>query len=129
MVITCSKKISQNTKRSQCELEEKLKELESNLNSEANFNEYGKCKKDLDLIYERISEGVQIRSKYQWYEEDEKSTNIFLNLGDKQSVKAVVRKLEINGNEFCDQTKINDEIKIFFEEAFRCCKGKRTQIF
>ena len=38
--ITFSRKISQNTKRSQCELEKKLKELESNLNSEANFNEY-----------------------------------------------------------------------------------------
>ena len=55
--ITYSKKISQNT-RSQCELEKKLKELESNLNSEANFNEYTKCKKDLELIYERIAGGV-----------------------------------------------------------------------
>ena len=62
--ITFSRKISQNTKRSQCELEKKLKELESNLNSEANFNEYTKCKKDLELIYERIAEGVKIRSKY-----------------------------------------------------------------
>ena len=63
--ITFSRKISQNTKRSQCELEKKLKELESNLNSEANFNEYTKCKKDLELIYERIAEGIKIRSKRQ----------------------------------------------------------------
>ena len=78
--ITFSRKISQNTKRSQCELEKKLKELESNLNSEANFNEYTKCKKDLELIYERIAEGVRITSKCQWYEEGEKS---FLNLEKK----------------------------------------------
>ena len=57
------RKISQNTKRSQCKLEKKLKELESNLKSDANFNEYTKCKKDLELIYERIAEGVRIRSK------------------------------------------------------------------
>ena len=81
--ITLSRKISHNTKRSQCQLEKKLKELESNLNSEANFNEYTKCKKDLELIYERIAEGVKIRSKCQWYEEGEKSTKFFLNLEKK----------------------------------------------
>ena len=57
--------------------------FESNLNSEANFNEYTKCKKDLELIYERIAEGVKIRSKCQWYEEGEKSTKFFLNLEKK----------------------------------------------
>ena len=66
--ITYPKKISQNAKRSECKLE-KLKELESNLNSEGNFNEYTKCKNDLELIYERIPEGVKIRAKCQWYEE------------------------------------------------------------
>ena len=75
--MTCSKKISQNARKSQCELEKKLKELESNLSSEANFNEYTKCKKDLELIYERIAEGVRIRSKCQWY------VNAFLNLEKK----------------------------------------------
>ena len=81
--ITFSRKISQNTKRSQCELEKKLKELESNLNSEPNFNEYTKCKKELELIYERIAGGVRIRSKCQWYEEGEKSTKFFLNFEKK----------------------------------------------
>ena len=36
----------------------------------------------------------------------------------------MVRKLEVNGKEICDQAKINDEIKIFFEEAFKCHNGK-----
>ena len=62
------KKISQGIRRSQWELGHKQKKLESNLNSEANFNEYTKSKKDLELIYERIDEGVKIRSKFQWYE-------------------------------------------------------------
>ena len=41
----------------------------------------------------------------------------------KRSVKALVRKLEVNLKEICDQAKI-DEIKIFFEEVFKCHKGK-----
>ena len=36
----------------------------------------------------------------------------------------MVRKLEVNGKEICDQAKINDEIKIFFEKAFKYHKGK-----
>ena len=89
--------------------------FESNLNSEANFNEYTKCKKDLELIYERIAEGVKIRSKCQWYEEGEKSTKFFLNLEKKRSVKGLVRKLEVNGKEICDQAKI---IHKFIHKSF-----------
>ena len=39
-------------------------------------------KKDLEVIYERIAEGVRIRSKCQWYE-GEKPTKFFLNLEKK----------------------------------------------
>ena len=48
--ITYSKKISQNTRRSQCELEKKLKELESNLNSEKNLMNIQNVKKALNLF-------------------------------------------------------------------------------
>ena len=50
--------------------------------------------------------------------------SFFLISKKKRSVKALIRKLEVNGKEICDQTKINDEIKIFFEEGFKCHKGK-----
>ena len=36
----------------------------------------------------------------------------------------MLRKLEVKGKEIFDQTKIDDEIKIFFEEAFKFHKGK-----
>ena len=35
-----------------------MKELESNLKSEANFNEQRKCKNDLKIFFERIAEGA-----------------------------------------------------------------------
>ena len=63
-IIIYSKKISQNARRSQCKLEEKLKQIDFQLNSEAIFNEYTKCKSNLELIYEKIAEGVKMRSKY-----------------------------------------------------------------
>ena len=36
----------------------------------------------------------------------------------------MVKKLEVSGKEICDQAKINYEIKIFFEKAFKYQKGK-----
>ena len=41
----------------------------------------------------------------------------------------MVRKLEVNGKEICDQAKINDEIKIFFVEAFKCSQFKSFSNF
>ena len=63
------------------------KTLEFNVNSEANFDEYAKCKNDLELIYERIAEVVKIRSKWRSYEEGEKSAKFFLNLENKNPLK------------------------------------------
>ena len=42
-------------------------------------------KADLDEIYDNIAEGVKIRSKCQWYEENEKSIKYFLNLEKKHA--------------------------------------------
>ena len=36
----------------------------------------------------------------------------------------MVKRIEVNGKEICDQAKINDEIRIFFEKAFKYHKGK-----
>ena len=35
-----------------------------------------------------------------------------------------VRKLEVNRKYICDQTKIKNEIKIFFGEIVKCHKAK-----
>ena len=36
----------------------------------------------------------------------------------------MVKKLAVNGKEICDQAKISNEMRIFFEEVFKCHKGK-----
>ena len=40
-------------------------------------------KRDLELVYDGIAEGVKIRGKSQQYKEGEKSTETFLNLQEK----------------------------------------------
>ena len=77
----------------QCELKKPLKELEYNLNSEVNFNEYAKCKNYLELIYDKIVSRVRvlkleanINGICQWYD-GEKSTKFFLNFEKKDLLK------------------------------------------
>ena len=45
-------------------LEEKLKNLESNMN---NYEEYNDCKTQLEQIYKIKTNGIKIRSKCEWY--------------------------------------------------------------
>ena len=71
--------------KKQHELESKLKLIEKSLSCDKNIEEYHKCKADLDEIYDNIAEGVKIRSKCQWYEENEKLIKYFLNLEKKHA--------------------------------------------
>ena len=67
-------------RKKQHTLESKLKKLEKSLSCDKNVEEYHKCKDELDEVHDNIAEGAKIRSKCQWYEENEKSTKYFLNL-------------------------------------------------
>ena len=84
-------------------LENKLKELEGNLNTEDNIPSCNIYKKELDSIYDHIAEGIRIRSKCDWYEHGEKSTKFFLNLEKKrgnqnQICKLIIDEKEIDGD-------------------------------
>ena len=64
-------------------LENKIKSFKENLtNNESNqdLNVNLKCKRDLNYIYDQKLEGIKMRSKCNWYEDDEKSSKFFLNL-------------------------------------------------
>ena len=64
-------------------LENKLKELQWNLNTEDDIQSYNVHKKERDSIYDHIADGIRIRSKCDWYEHGKKSTEFFLNLEKK----------------------------------------------
>ena len=60
-------------------LENKLKQLEQNLNNEENKEQYSICQNEINDIYEEIGIGIKIRSRCNWYEFGEKS-NKFLSI-------------------------------------------------
>ena len=90
--IRYSKVIVKEKRKKQHELESKLKILEKSLSCDKNIEEYHKCKADLDEIYDNIAEGVKVRSRCQWYEENEKSTKYILNLKKKQAEKCTIQR-------------------------------------
>ena len=85
-------------------LENKLEELEGNLNMEDNIQSDNIHEIELDSTYDYIAEGIRIQSKFDWYEHGEKSTKFFLNLEKKrgnenQICKLIFDEKEIDGDE------------------------------
>ena len=67
-------------RKQQAYLESELKKLENNLESSENLRKYENLRNDLELIYDRIAEGVRLRSKCDCYEQGERSTKLVLKL-------------------------------------------------
>ena len=103
--IDYSKKLAKERKKNKTLLENKLKELEVNLNTEDNVQSYNIYKK-FDSIYDHIAEGIRIRSKCDWYQHREKSTKFFLNLEKKRGNQNQIRKLII------DEKEIDGDVEI-----------------
>ena len=75
--IDYTKRKAKEKRKHQVYLEPELKKLENNLEHSNNLRKYERLKNDLELIYDHVAEGVRLRSKCDWYEQGEKSTNIF----------------------------------------------------
>ena len=61
--IDYSKTIAGKRKKQRISLDLKLKNLESNLNSEENRKLYNHYKNDLETIYDYIADGIKIRGQ------------------------------------------------------------------
>ena len=61
------KKLAQNSRKLQRDLETKIKNLQQNIINEAKFNEYKTANDELQNFYDDIVTGVKIRSKCNWY--------------------------------------------------------------
>ena len=90
--INFSKKLAQNSRKLQRDLETKIKNLQQNIINEAKFNEYKTANDELQNIYDDIVTGVKIRSKCNWYRYGQKSTKYFLNLKKQKAVNGTVKK-------------------------------------
>ena len=63
-------------------LENRVKQLETKISTSSNeelLEQYNKAKNDLEALYDYTTEGIILRSKTDWYEQEEKSFKYFLN--------------------------------------------------
>ena len=78
------------------ELERKVTEMESKIcSSSSNYvlKEYHETKAELEQIYDYITEGIIFCSRSTWYEQGEKSTKYFFNIGKAPKVKNICEKI------------------------------------
>ena len=94
-----------------------------------NSAEYINCKNQLEEIYDDIAEGAEIKSKYQWYEEGEKSTKFFLNLNKRKATQGTVKKLEMDNKEIDNHVEINKELEKIFEDLFKSKLRKTKHVY
>ena len=99
----------------QTDLGTKIKNLEQNLTKKDKFNEYETAKDELENVFDDIAAGVKIRSKCDWYQYGEKSTNYFLNLKKQKAVNGTVKEIIKNDIKVNDQLKIQHISRMFYE--------------
>ena len=73
-------------------LENQLKIRENSLDEDDNLSKYNATKNELDAIHDHITEGIRIKSKFDWYEHSEKSTKFFLNLEKQRGAQNTIKK-------------------------------------
>ena len=80
--------------------------------------EYADSKTYLESYYEKKTQGLSLRSKTVFYEDNEKSTKYFLNLEKKRGEKSTIRKLVDNNIELTDTKDILHKIHSFYSNLF-----------
>ena len=124
-IISYSKVIAKEERARRLKLENKLKFLENNLTDNLKKQQYGLLKCELDEIYDKIAEGVRVRSRCQQYEEGEKSNKFFLNLEKVRGSQGKVHKLIVSNHEIADPQLIEQEIVFFLQKPFQKQHKKR----
>ena len=106
-------------------LEEKVRDLEQRIKSDSNvelLKEYNKAIKELNQIYDYITNGIILRSRTTWYEEGEKSSSYFLRLEKRNQSKSHIQKLILDENDTSEETDnlvILRELKSFYSSLYR----------
>ena len=74
-------------------MENRIKELEQNLISNESLEEYNKVKSELEQIYDKVVEGVKVRTKCDFFQFGEKSNKFFFNLEKQRSANGILKKV------------------------------------
>ena len=120
--MTYSKEKAFKRKSARLTLEKKVKELKSRIrcnSDEALVEQYNKSKNELENLYNYITEGIILRSKVNWYEYGEKSSNYFLSLEKRNKAKFHLRKVvKTNEEETSDPIEIIRCLKDFYSSLY-----------
>ena len=95
----------------------KLKTLE-NSPSLVNNPEYIETNEKLHKIYQEKVNATRIRSKCNWYEHGEKSTNFFLNLEKSRAVQNQIQNIIKDNTEINNHKDINKEHCLYYKNIF-----------
>ena len=95
----------------------KLKTLE-NSPSLVNNPEYIETNEKLHKIYQEKANATRIRSKCNWYEHGEKSTNFFLNLEKSRAVQNQIQNIVKDNTEINNHKDINKEHCLYYKNLF-----------
>ena len=87
--------------------------------TEPKFTELEIIKSEYNLMYDYITAGNIVRSKANWYENEEKNNKFFLNLESKKMSSSSVRKLFNKDGKLLPSPKlILTELNNFYSELF-----------
>ena len=90
------KKLAKNTNKKNRWLRKELKHFEKHYENYVDNIDYKVCKQQLDAMYEEKAKGIKMRSRCNWYEHGEKSTNFFLNLEKHRAIQSQIHSVVIN---------------------------------
>ena len=87
-------------------------------------DEYEDAKQALDEYYDKITEGLIIRSKANWTEYGEKINKSFLTLERQHKNKSSIQKLTVDGEDIDTNDKIPAQINMFYRSLYSKQSGK-----
>ena len=119
--MTFSKAKNMSKNRLKLKHEDVVKKYETSTDKPSE-HEYNESCLYLDTLIDERTKGAILRSKCDWYENSEKSTNFFLNLEKRNSVNNTVKKLLVkNGDsniEVTDSNEILHNLHDFYSKLF-----------
>ena len=117
--VSFSKDLAQKSREKHADLLRKITKLEQDIVSDEKLEEYEKARNELDKIYNKIAEGVKIRSKCSWYQYGEKSSKFFYGLEKKNAICGTIKMLINDQKEITSPSEINLTLKSFYENLFK----------
>lgn len=120
--ITKSKQIAKEQRAEMIDLENKIRDLEKQANEDKQNEEIQtelfECQHKLEEHHNRITQGLILQSRCQFYELGEKNNKFFLNLIKRNQEKSTIRTLKHNNDLADNDSSIIEMLKDFYANLY-----------